>query len=189
MLSRYASAITWLVLQGFDPNTLADGLAQEGGVAACATRHAAWRRGRRTEGTASGSKAAEQRNAPEAVAGKSADGTAIKAPQTGETSPEPHSATALSAPTAAAAAPSNEDKPRLEAVRIHILPEVHDQILRGASLVTQGSLYGRFTRVRNVLTLVELSPFMSLLASGRLSERRPLRLTMPKRPGSASGAS
>jgi hypothetical protein len=48
-LSRQASAVGWLVLQGYGPDNLAKGIAKEGGFSACATKLAGWRRKRKSK--------------------------------------------------------------------------------------------------------------------------------------------
>jgi hypothetical protein len=47
-LSRQASAVGWLVLQGYGPDNLAAGIKEEGGFSACATKLAGWRRKRKS---------------------------------------------------------------------------------------------------------------------------------------------
>jgi hypothetical protein len=46
LLSKYASAINWLVLQGYTPDNLAQGVKREGGLNESARKLAAWRRDR-----------------------------------------------------------------------------------------------------------------------------------------------
>jgi hypothetical protein len=47
LLSKYASSVNWLVLQGYGPDNLAQGVREEGGLTECAAKLAAWRRERR----------------------------------------------------------------------------------------------------------------------------------------------
>lgn len=47
LLSKYAAAVNWLVLQGYGPDGLAQGIMKEGGQSACANKLAAWRRERK----------------------------------------------------------------------------------------------------------------------------------------------
>ena len=49
LLSKYAAAANWLVLQGYGPDDLAQGVRGEGGLAECAARLAAWRRDRKND--------------------------------------------------------------------------------------------------------------------------------------------
>jgi hypothetical protein len=67
LLSKYAAAIGWLVLEGCGPDDLRDGAAREGGLSACASKLAAWRRKRKK--TASGE--------PDAVRGEKEEATAV----------------------------------------------------------------------------------------------------------------
>jgi hypothetical protein len=42
-LSKYAAAVTWLVIRGYGPDDLTEGVKKEGGRAQCARKLAAWR--------------------------------------------------------------------------------------------------------------------------------------------------
>jgi hypothetical protein len=47
LLSKYAAAVNWLVLQGYGPDDLARGIMKEGGRSACTDKLAEWRRERK----------------------------------------------------------------------------------------------------------------------------------------------